>query len=82
MKGDTAAVAADLMSCHFPSSSNGMQAFVGGSRVRSHDELPRDNDSGNESGRNSDYRNSSSVDSQLALLRTEMVSFKSCTSII
>ena len=82
MKGDTAAAAADLMSCHFPSSSNGMQAFGGGSRVRSHDELPRDNDSGNESGRNSDYRNSSSVDSQLALLRTEMVSFKSCTSII
>ena len=81
MKGDTAA--ADLMSCHFPSSSNGMQAFGGGgSRVRSHDELPRDNDSGNESGRNSDYRNSSSVDSQLALLRTEMVSFKTCTSMI
>ena len=43
---------------------------------RAHEEL-QDKDSGNESGRNSDYRASTSVDSQLALLRNEMVSFRS-----
>ena len=36
----------------------------------------QEQDSGNESGRNSDYRASTSVDSQLALLRTEMVGLR------